>query len=123
MLTPNFERLAHKSVIFDRAYCQISVCNPSRDSLLTGLRPDTVGTYNFQWSLGSLLTFPAFLRLSGYNTYSFGKIFHWEEAYKSVWSSSNNADWYSYQNNESALTKHIVFPDETTDEKSFRDYM
>ena len=45
MITPNFDRLAAKSVVFDYAFCQIAVCNPSRDSLLTGLRPDTVGTY------------------------------------------------------------------------------
>ena len=40
MITPNFERLANRSVIFDYAYAQIAVCNPSRDSLFTGLRPD-----------------------------------------------------------------------------------
>jgi iduronate 2-sulfatase len=48
MITPNFERLAKRSVVFDKAFVQVSVCNPSRDSLLTGLRPDTVGTYGFQ---------------------------------------------------------------------------
>ena len=37
MITPNFERLANRSVIFDKAFCQIAVCNPSRDSLLTGI--------------------------------------------------------------------------------------
>ena len=43
MITPNFDRLAKKSVTFDLAFCQVAVCNPSRDSLLTGLRPDTTG--------------------------------------------------------------------------------
>ena len=38
MITPNFERLAKRSVVFDYAFSQISVCNPSRDSMLTGLR-------------------------------------------------------------------------------------
>ena len=41
MITPNIDRLASKSVSFDRCFNQIAVCNPSRDSLLTGLRPDT----------------------------------------------------------------------------------
>ena len=50
MITPNFDRLARKSVVFDNAFAQIAVCNPSRDSLLTGLRPDTVGTYWFHES-------------------------------------------------------------------------
>ncbi|MBN2512281.1 MAG: sulfatase-like hydrolase/transferase, partial [Sedimentisphaerales bacterium] len=39
--TPSLDRLAQKGVIFDHAYCQYPVCNPSRTSFLTGLRPDT----------------------------------------------------------------------------------
>jgi hypothetical protein len=64
MITPNFERLAKKSVVFDYAYTQIAVCNPSRDSLLTGLRPDTVGTYNFQHSFRPHISIPSQLARS-----------------------------------------------------------
>ena len=78
MITPNFERLAKKSVIFDHAYCQVSVCNPSRDSLLTGLRPDTSGTYSFQWTFAPHMIFPTQLTRAGYNTQGIGKILHWE---------------------------------------------
>src|SRR5690349_1298154 len=39
--TPNIDRLARNGVTFTRAYCQQSVCTPSRTSFLTGLRPDT----------------------------------------------------------------------------------
>jgi len=68
LITPNFERLAKQSVVFDNAFAQIAVCNPSRDSLLTGLRPDTIGVYGFHASFRPHLTFPTQLIKSKYNT-------------------------------------------------------
>ena len=43
--TPNLIRLAKKGVLFTKAYCPSPACNPSRDSVLTGLRPYTSGVY------------------------------------------------------------------------------
>jgi arylsulfatase A-like enzyme len=39
--TPNLDRLAEEGVLFERAYCQSTVCTPSRASFLTGRYPRT----------------------------------------------------------------------------------
>ena len=44
-VTPHIDRLADRSLRFDQAHCQVAVCNPSRASLMTGLRPDTLGVW------------------------------------------------------------------------------
>lgn len=41
--TPNFNRLASESVVFERPYVTQPVCTPSRSSLLCGLYPHTTG--------------------------------------------------------------------------------
>ncbi len=43
ILTPHIDRLAAKGLQFNAAYCQYPVCNPSRASFLTGLRPHELG--------------------------------------------------------------------------------
>ena len=79
-LTPSLDRLAKRAVQFDRAYCQQAVCNPSRSSMLTGLRPDTLklwhnGTH-FRELKPDVTTLPLHFKQHGYTTRCVGKIFH-----------------------------------------------
>ncbi|QOV90807.1 sulfatase [Humisphaera borealis] len=79
-ITPNLNRLAARSLQFDRAYCQQAVCNPSRSSMLTGLRPDTLGLWNngthFRELKPDVMTLPLWFKQHGYETRCSGKIFH-----------------------------------------------
>lgn len=80
--TPNMDRLAERGTTFTNAHCQAPLCNPSRTSLMTGLRPSTTGVHGLApWfrnvdSLKDLVTLPQYLRKHGYRTYSTGKIYH-----------------------------------------------
>ena len=79
-ITPNIDRLAETGVLFERAYCQVAVCNPSRASLMTGLRPDQLGVWtlpiHFREAMPDAVTLPQWFRRFGYTAVSHGKIFH-----------------------------------------------
>ena len=80
MHTPNIDALAGRGTLFNRAYCQFPVCNPSRSSILTGLRPDTIGVHDnnayFRNNLPDAVTLPQHFKVHGYHTQSIGKIAH-----------------------------------------------
>lgn len=46
--TPNIDRLARSGAVFLQAHAQQAVCNPSRASLMTGLRPDTLRVWDLE---------------------------------------------------------------------------
>jgi iduronate 2-sulfatase len=79
-VTPNIDRLAAQGLRFDAAYCNQAVCSPSRNSLLTGLRPQTLGVYdlatNFRKAKPDAVTLPQHFKNNGYRTEALGKIFH-----------------------------------------------
>jgi iduronate 2-sulfatase len=78
--SPNIDALAARGMLFNRAYCNQAVCAPSRNALLTGLRPTTLGIYdlatNFRESRPDAVTLPQYFKQHGYRTEGMGKIFH-----------------------------------------------
>lgn len=78
--TPNLDRLAKRGMMFNRAYCQQALCNPSRSSLMTGLRPDTLRIWDlpthFREVKPDVVTLPECFKKHGYFTQNIGKVYH-----------------------------------------------
>ncbi|MER2490758.1 sulfatase [Catenovulum sediminis] len=78
--SPSIDLLASKGITFDRAYAQQAICGPSRASIMTGLRPDTLEvTHNyvkFRHKFKDVKTIPQHFMENGYNAGYVGKIFH-----------------------------------------------
>jgi choline-sulfatase len=81
-MTPHLDALAARGTTFANAHCQAPLCNPSRASLLVGLRPSTTGVYGLAPSFRALpsladrVTLPQYFAAQGYRTAGDGKIFH-----------------------------------------------
>lgn len=79
-VTPNMDALAQKGLLFNRAYCQQAICSPSRASLMTGARPETINIIEnyayFRDENPDIITLPQHLQANGYETVYSGKIFH-----------------------------------------------
>ncbi|MFG0262535.1 MAG: sulfatase [Novipirellula sp. JB048] len=80
--TPAIKKLATRGVTFTNAHCQAPLCNPSRTSIMTGLRPTSTGIYGLSpWfrslpEFQSQVTLPQYFQHHGYQTLIGGKIFH-----------------------------------------------
>jgi iduronate 2-sulfatase len=78
--TPYIDALAGRGLLFERAYCQIALCSPSRISVLSGRRPSTSGIYGIGPTLRSrmpeAITLPQHFKNQGYYTRSLGKVYH-----------------------------------------------
>lgn len=88
MVTPHIDALAERGLTFRHAYTQYAVCSPSRNSFMSGRRPDTTLTYNFKDSFRTVparggappgnawVSYPEYFKLHGYNTTGCGKTYH-----------------------------------------------
>ena len=79
-LTPNIDRLASQGVLFEQAFCVQALCAPSRNALLTGLRPDTTKVWDvwtfFRKAVPDEVTLPQLLQQHGWFTEAIGKVYH-----------------------------------------------
>ncbi len=79
-ITPHLDALAAEGLLFNRAYCQQAICSPSRASLMTGARPDTIGVVEnyayFREEQPDIITLPQHFWANGYETVHTGKIYH-----------------------------------------------
>ncbi|XP_045488147.1 iduronate 2-sulfatase isoform X1 [Pieris rapae] len=76
----NIQNLAGRGIHFQNAFAQQALCAPSRNSFLTGRRPDSLRLYDFYsyWrdEVANFSTIPQIFKQKGYETYSVGKVFH-----------------------------------------------
>jgi iduronate 2-sulfatase len=79
-VTPNLDRLTHRGMRFDAAYCNQAVCAPSRFNLMLGSRSTSSGLYELDGDLRQVfpnaVTLPQHFAQHGYRTESLGKVFH-----------------------------------------------
>lgn len=96
--TPHLDALAETGVLFERAYCQFPLCNPSRSSMLTGLRPTTVGVLGNRTWFGrtnpDAVSVVRHFKNNGYATLRAGKIFHGGIDDVEAWSEGGRARFF-----------------------------
>jgi arylsulfatase A-like enzyme len=115
--TPNMQRLAERGVVFDRAFSQSTVCNPSRTSFMAGRLPDVNQVWNFERAAyGEVVALPTYFRGHGYNVVGAGKLWHWGPGPCNSWSQTvakfwpNNDQFQALMKRDRELLESTVSP-------------
>ncbi len=80
--TPCLDALAAQGTAFANAHAQAPLCNPSRTSVFSGLRPSTTGIYGLRPGprqspvLRDWIMLPQYFSQQGYFTACYGKVYH-----------------------------------------------
>ncbi|MDA0816250.1 MAG: sulfatase [Planctomycetota bacterium] len=114
MQTPNFDALAARSVLFERAFCMVPTCGASRASLLSGIRPAprrfVSHTARADEDVPHATTLNTHFKNNGYTTISLGKVFHFPADNLEGWSEKPwRPSGSGYQNTalqEEAMAEH-----------------
>ena len=114
MKTPNFDELAKRSTLFERAYCMVPTCGASRASLMTSLRPSpqrfTTYTARADKDAPQAVTLNTLFNRNGYTTISLGKVFHFPDDNAAGWSERpwrpSGTDYQNQQAMKRAIAAH-----------------
>ena len=132
--TPNLDRLCAEGVAFTRAYCQSSICTPSRSSFLSGLYPSTVhgninGNAHFNLPENARLV-TARLRDAGYDCGLSGKLHiasAWEgeeervdDGYRRFWYSLSGTQNHNNANQYWTWLESIGRVDDVMDTRNYK---
>jgi iduronate 2-sulfatase len=133
--SPVMDLLASEGTVFERAYCQVPLCGPTRVSIMTGTYPDRTKIYGMSDAYGGnwrtfvpdgadIISLPQQFRNHGYYAASYGKVydprlgvdvgFSWDEestVYGSYINSINSQ-------NRAALENYDVSDNQYTDGKT-----
>ena len=105
-ITPNIDQLAKEGVLFNKAYAQQAICAPSRMSVMTGLRPETLGIYSIFTPLRkvhkNVVSMPQLFKENGYKTVSIGKVYHHSSDDKKQWTHHFKKERNSYHKPENS---------------------
>ncbi|AUS06324.1 sulfatase [Pseudotamlana carrageenivorans] len=105
--SPNLDKLASQSLVFDRSYCNVPVCGASRASLLTGTRPTRHRFFDYKARADTdapeAVSLPMTFKQNGYTTISNGKIYHNIDddslAWDKIWFPKGNIRNYQLEKN------------------------
>ena len=76
VITPHLDKFAEESVVFDRAYCPVGICAPSRSSMMSGIYPRTLGLLSNNERttvMDEVVSLASVFKQNNYNTFAFGK--------------------------------------------------
>ena len=90
MITPNIDKLASEGLQFNNAYTNIAVCGASRASIMTGIRPSEKRFNDFSTRASvdtpDAIPLNQIFKENGYETISYGKIYHHKDDFQEYWS-------------------------------------
>jgi N-sulfoglucosamine sulfohydrolase len=84
-ITPNIDKLAAEGLRFTNAYINTAVCQPCRQSWLTGLYPHNNGAEGLEPINENITTLPEILKSAGYFNGILGKEVHHQPSEKFFW--------------------------------------